>query len=54
MATYTFYVTETSYGSVEVEANTVEQAEELAYEKFASGNTIWGNSEVEITEEGKE
>lgn len=45
---YSFAVTETSYGTVEVEADNFEEAFEKAYDEYASGNVNWGNIDVHI------
>lgn len=42
---YSVAVTETSYGFVEVEANSIEEALELARTEYENGNTIWNNSD---------
>ena len=40
-------VTETSYGFVEVEADTKEEALERAKAEYEDGNVFWNNSEEE-------
>lgn len=43
---YIINVTETSYGYIEVEASSPEEAEELAQEVYNEGNTNWGKMDV--------
>ncbi len=50
---YVFNVKEISYGCIEVEAETEEQAREIADEQYSMGNTIWRGGEYEITDETK-
>lgn len=47
MEKYTVNVTETSYGFVEVEANSKEEALSLAEIEYWNGNVCWNNSEEE-------
>ena len=46
---YSVKVKEISYGVVEVEAASAEEAEEKAVSVYYDGNVIWGNSEVDCT-----
>ena len=48
---YSVKVKEVSYGVVEVEAASSEEAEEKAGAVYYDGNVIWGNSEVDCTAE---
>ena len=48
---YSVKVKEISYGVVEVEAASAEEAEEKAESVYYDGNVIWGNSEVDCTAE---
>ncbi len=45
---YVFNVKEISYGCIEVEAETEEQAREIADEQYSMGNTIWRGGEYQI------
>ena len=51
---YEFTVKETSYGMIEVEANSMEEAEAIADEQYTMGNTVWKSGEYEITAEEKQ
>ena len=46
---YEFTVKETSYGTIEVEANSIEEAEAIADEQYTMGNAFWKGGEYEIT-----
>ena len=48
MKIYTVKVKEISYGSLEVEADNKEEAEELAYREYQKGNTVWYDSDYEM------
>ena len=48
---YSVKVKEISYGVVEVEAASAEEAEEKAESVYYDGNVIWGISEVDCTAE---
>lgn len=43
---YTVKVKDISYGYVEVEADSVEEAEEKAEEIYFDGNVLWGKSDT--------
>lgn len=47
MEKYTVNITETSYGFVEVEANSKEEALSLAETEYWNGNVCWNESEEE-------
>ena len=51
---YTFEVKEISYGMIEVEANSMEEAEIVADKQYSMGNTVWKSGEYEITAEEKQ
>jgi hypothetical protein len=54
MAKYIVSVMETSYGAVEIEADSPEEAREKAEEAYHQGNVHWTSNEFtaqEITEE---
>lgn len=44
---YQVNITETHYGFVEVEAESEEQARELAYDMVCEGQAHWGKMEIE-------
>ena len=48
---YSVKVKEISYGVVEVEAASAEEAEEKAESVYYDGNVMWDNSEVDCTAE---
>lgn len=48
---YTVYVTELSYGRIEVEAASAKEAEEKANEEYHKGNILWHDSEENYTAE---
>ena len=48
---YSVKVKEVSYGFVEVEAASAEEAEEKAESDYCDGNVMWDNSEVDYTAE---
>ena len=50
MAKFTVSVTETSYGAVEVEADTPEEARSKAAEAYHQGNVHWSTSEFTAQE----
>lgn len=45
---YMICIEETSYGNIEVEAESPQEAEELAEEQYMNGNVYWGNCEYNI------
>jgi len=45
---YTCYITETNYGQIEVEADNKASAEEIAYDKYCNGETMWGDVDYTI------
>lgn len=47
--TYTIYLTRHEYGFVEVEANSVEEAKEKAFEAEWAGDVHWADAEVEMS-----
>lgn len=47
---YRFDVKEVSYGCLEIEADSYEEAERKATAEYERGNTYWSNGEYEITE----
>ena len=49
MKKYNVSVKETSYGSIEVEANSKEEAEAIAYGEYERGNTVWDCGEYELS-----
>lgn len=49
MKKYNVSVKETSYGSIEVEANSKEEAEAIAYGEYEKGNTVWDCGEYELS-----
>lgn len=49
--TYQVSITETSYGFVEVEAESEDEALELANTEYENGNTIWNNGDVDMNVE---
>lgn len=49
MKKYNVSVKETSYGSIEVEANSKEEAEDIAYGEYERGNTVWDSGEYELS-----
>lgn len=51
---YVFDVKEISYGCIEVEAETKEQAKEMADEQYSMGNTVWKSGEYELTSETRQ
>ena len=51
---YVFDVKEISYGCIEVEAETEEQAREMADEQYSMGNTVWKSGEYELTSETRQ
>lgn len=51
---YICNVKEISYGTIEVEANSRQEAQDKAEAQYQCGNTYWSNGEYEIdTEEPK-
>lgn len=48
---YSVKVKEISYGVVEVEADSAEEAEEKAESIYYDGNVVWDNSDVDYTVE---
>ena len=50
MARYTIKITETNYGSVEIEAPDENTAFEMAEEAFHNGEANWGNADLSIGE----
>lgn len=48
--TYTIYLTAHEYGFVEIEANSEEEAREMAYEAEMDGDVHWCDREVEVTD----
>ena len=49
MAKFIISINETSYGSVEIEAESEEEAREKAVAAYYDGNVHWGDSEYTIT-----
>ena len=47
---YRVSIKEVTRGFVDVEADSVEEAEEAAYRENANGNTYWMDTDVEIVE----
>ena len=47
---YIVYIKETSYGYVEVEAESPEEAEKLAEEQYMNGDIYWGDCDFEMTD----
>ena len=45
---YRVSVTEKNYGSVTVEADTLEEAYELVEEEYANGDVYWGKTDFQI------
>ncbi len=48
---YLFNVKEISYGSLEIEAESFEEAENKAVAEYEKGNTCWANGNYEITQQ---
>ena len=48
---YSVKIKEISYGFVEIEAASAEEAEEKAESVYYDGNVIWDNSEVDYSAE---
>ena len=46
---YIVYIEETSYGYVEVEAESPQEAEELAEKQYMNGDIYWGDCDYDIT-----
>lgn len=44
---YVVSVKEVNYGAVTVEANSPEQAKELAEQEYYGGNVYWDNSDID-------
>lgn len=51
MKKYIVNVKEISYGTIEVEANSTEEANRLAEAQYTMGNTCWGSGEYELQAE---
>ena len=51
MKKYIVNVKEISYGTIEVEANSIEEAEKLADAQYTMGNTYWSNGEYDLQAE---
>lgn len=47
--TYTVFLTRHEYGFVEVEANSVDEAKEKAFESEQMGDVHWADAEIEIS-----
>jgi len=47
--TYMVDIKEVSYGYIEVEAESAEEAEKLAHQGYDSGNVFWNKFEYELT-----
>ena len=54
IAQYLINVMETSYGFIELEAESAEDAQDKAEKEYHNGNTIWGKLEFTIQEIKKE
>jgi hypothetical protein len=50
MAMFTVEVSETSYGFVELEASSEDEAREKADDAFHQGNVTWSSSEFSVSE----
>jgi len=48
---YICNVKEICYGTIEVEANSLQEAQDKAEAQYHSGNTIWSSGEYEIEAE---
>ena len=48
--TYTVYLTQHTYGFVEVEANSEREAKEKAYQASIDGDVHWSDSELEAVD----
>ena len=51
---YTVSIRETSYGSVTVDARSMEEAKALAEQEYFDGNVFWKDSELELCSVEKE
>ncbi len=51
MKKYIVNVKEISYGTIEVEANSIEEAERCADTQYTMGNTYWSGGEYELQAE---
>lgn len=51
---YVFDVKEISYGCIEVDAETEEEAREIADEQYSVGNTVWKSGEYELSSETRQ
>ena len=51
MKKYIVNVKEISYGTIEVEANSIEEANRLAEAQYTMGNTYWSSGEYELEAE---
>lgn len=47
---YRFDVKEINYGTIEVEANSLEEAQNKAEAGYTMGNTVWSSGEYEISD----
>ncbi len=51
---YVVSVKETNYGGITVEANSPEQAREIAEQEYFNGNVYWKNTDVDYPDIQKE
>ena len=48
MPIYRFNITEINYGTIEIEANSLEEAEEKVDKAYDNGCTLWNDSEYDF------
>ena len=48
MPLFTINITKTSYGFVEIQAETLAEAQQKAEDEYHNGNVFWANSEYKV------